>query len=548
MTQNEPSPTTPKPTPINIQWNNIKILANNQSDYICTSWYNREKPSCYTVSLGDPTAETFGVIKLIGNNKLRKRLLGFLTVISWGAAVIYDRCATHNTEENARGFFLNRLTTGIVYADRKGFWSMGMLFLPSSLRVGQVLSQRLLWEVGGAVGLIPKWDNHQHLYQTRNTSRVMKSLLKDVMDPWDCEIDSTLFQCVRELTWYLLYENMMTSDDKDLLQAWLSDLEATGYREPKRVNLELHCPRTLPATSGLMRPPLLSTSQSDTSNISVTMTSLCPQLKYSSSATSVITDIALIITFNSDKFYHNLPLLEAIHRRYFAYVIYCGPRQDRFKAKLIESIASSNILYIEGIKEGWYYMWECLTLTSKFNLDVRGYLQIGDDTLLNSWNIADLPRDRIWMPSHGRLDRRDAENLQGGWFWWKHDFSQKAVNRAMDTVVRIHNNEPGNNHVSKFVKTYTINSGDMSHVYQRSCDVMYIPSKMADQFRYLAAIFRKERVIVELTFPTLAHGLAHNADIYMIQGEILWDNDSISTHQEDLLLKDNNSMRPTVND
>ncbi|XP_071110679.1 uncharacterized protein [Haliotis cracherodii] len=399
---------------------------------------------------------------------------------------------------------------------------MGMMFLPSSLGVGQVLSQRLLWEVGGAVGLIPKWDNHQHLYQTRNTSRVMKSLLKDVMDPWDCEMDSTLFQCVRELTWYLLDQNMMTSDDKDLLQAWLSDLEATGYREPKRVNLELHCARTLTATSGLMRPPLLSTSQSDISNLSATMVSLCPQLMYSSSATSVITDIALIITFNSDKFYHNLPLLEAIHRRYFAYVIYCGPRQDRFKAKLIESIASSNILYIEGIKEGWYHMWECLTLTSKFNLDVRGYLQIGDDTLLNSWNIADLPRDRIWMPSHGHLDRRDAENVQDGWVWWKHDFGQKAVNRAMDTVVRIHNNEPGNNHVSKFVKTYTVNCGDMSHVYHSSCDVMYIPSKMADQFRYLAAIFRKERVNVELTFPTLAHGLVRSADIYMIQGEILW--------------------------
>ncbi|XP_046570729.1 uncharacterized protein LOC124278983 [Haliotis rubra] len=396
-----------------------------------------------------------------------------------------------------------------------------MLFLPSGFGVGQALSQRLLWEVGGVVGLIPKWDSHQQfLNRTTNTPRVIKPLLKDVMGPWDCKTDSTMFQCVRELSGYLLDHNVMTTEDRELIQAWLADLEVAGYKEPNRYNHKFHCQSTSIATSGLIRPVLISAIQPPTSDLSTVMKPLCPQLKYLSSPAPVITDIALIITFNSEKFYDNLPLLEAIHRPYFAHIIYCGPRQDRFKSKLIASVALSNILFIEGIKEGWHFMWECLTLTSKFNLNVRGYLQIGDDTLLNSWNIADLPRDRIWIVNHGQLFRRDEETNR--WVWWKRVSGQKAVNRALDTMVRINSKEPGNTHVSNFLKTYTANVGDIGHVYQASCDLMYIPSKMADQFRYLAAIFRRERVIVELTYPTLAHGLAPSADIYMIQGEILW--------------------------
>ncbi|XP_067665274.1 uncharacterized protein [Haliotis asinina] len=584
-------------------WKVLIVVDDNASIPACS-----RKQSCFTVSLGDPAAQSYDVIKVINDHRLRQRALGFLTVISRGADVIYDRCAVYNQEDNVQGYFLNHPTHGIVYVDRKGylnrhklfqstntnyanqrllrycaqdnlspliqqkvgpilpgnlnpqtsahlqslkqvynrlptvflpnhvyteledvptlyhkegFWSMLMLFLPSGFWVGQALSQRLLWEVGGVVGLIPKWDSYQQfLNRTTNTSRVLKSLLKDVVDPWDCKIGSTVFQCIRELSRHLLDHTVMTSEDRGLIQAWLTDLELAGYKEPKKANHEFHCHGTLIANSGLIRPLLISASQPPTSDLSTVISTLCPQLKYSTLPAPVITDVALIITFNSDKFYGNLPLLEAIHRRYFAHIIYCGPRQDRFKAKLTASIASSNILFIEGLKEGWHFMWECLTLTSKFNLNVRGYLQIGDDTLLNSWNIADLPRDRIWIVHHGQLIRRDEE--RNGWVWWKRASGQKAVNRALDTVVRTNSKEPGNIHVSNFLKTYTANVGDIGHVYHASSDLVYIPSKMADQFTYLADIFRRERVIVELTYPTLIHGLAPSAGIYVIQGKILW--------------------------
>ncbi|XP_067665264.1 uncharacterized protein [Haliotis asinina] len=473
---------------LRMTWSSEKPLRFNGTGHHNKGRGTDRKQSCFTVSLGDPAAQTYDVIK------------------------VYNRLPTV--------FLPNHVYTELedvpTLYHKEGFWSMLMLFLPSGFWMGQALSQRLLWEVGGVVGLIPKWDSYQQfLNRTTNTSRVLKSLLKDVVDPWDCKIGSTAFQCIRELSRHLLDHTVMTSEDRGLIQAWLTDLEVAGYKEPKRANHEFHCQSTLIATSGLIRPLLISAGQPSTSDLSTVINTLCPQLMYSDSPAPVITDVALIITFNSDKFYGNLPLLEAIHRRYFAHIIYCGPRQDRFKAKLTASIASSNILFIEGLKEGWHFMWECLTLTSKFNLNVRGYLQIGDDTLLNSWNIADLPRDRIWIVHHGQLIRRDEE--RNGWVWWKRASGQKAVNRALDTVVRTNSKEPGNIHVSNFLKTYTANVGDISHVYQASSDLMYIPSKMADQFRYLADVFRRERVIVELTYPTLIHGLAPSADIYVIQ-------------------------------
>ena len=67
---------------------------------------------------------------------------------------------------------------------------------------------------------------------------------------------------------------------------------------------------------------------------------------------------------------------------------------------------------------------------------MKGYLHIGDDTLLNTWNMLNASRDSLLMPPQGSIFR--AEDVQyPRWMWWNLRNGRYIFLRAMAGLERI---------------------------------------------------------------------------------------------------------------
>ncbi|GFS27766.1 hypothetical protein ElyMa_005302100 [Elysia marginata] len=89
-----------------------------------------------------------------------------------------------------------------------------------------------------------------------------------------------------------------------------------------------------------------------------------------------------------------------------------------------------HVTYIDGGwsgSNGWHTIYRCLTLVMKMRLPVKGYLQIGEDVLLNSRSVASLPRDKVWILDH--FSRRNVSVPEDTykWYHWSMPWGRQAL-------------------------------------------------------------------------------------------------------------------------
>ena len=126
-------------------------------------------------------------------------------------------------------------------------------------------------------------------------------------------------------------------------------------------------------------------------------------------------DLVLIVVFNRPQYvWPNMAFLETAHRPFFKHIVYCVTHVDPLSREPRHE-AWYHVILLEGLSDSWYLMYGCVTSVMQMRLaGVRGYLMIGDDTLLNTWNFLHLPRDVILQHQSGQvLNAADAK--VGGW-------------------------------------------------------------------------------------------------------------------------------------
>ncbi|XP_046556627.1 probable glycosyltransferase STELLO1 [Haliotis rubra] len=396
------------------------------------------------------------------------------------------------------------LSTHVNVFRYDAFWA---LFLRDTGN-GDMIIQRLLWEITGHIGIYPSSTSERTGTTINKPVNVPPALLS-----WKCIPGLKILECLENVMTTMAEELQVTVQDLYLINKWISELKSIKYRPPQRDGRAAQPLKK--AALGIAGTQLDRTSVNSQSRKQLQQ--LCPTsvIRFPK---QVIDDIALIITFNVGKFYSNINILEAMYRPYFATIIYCGPNLTKFK-KHIRVLTTPYFIFIEAFKRGWYFMFECTVEAMKLNIGVKGFLQIGDDTLINPWNINTQPRDKIWLHTGFNMANASLEELVPRWGFWKYKPNMLAV---IDEIKNMSEFKPKSSFESRFLLNYRNNSQNFTYFFIQSADFMYMPMAFKHNYTIMANLLLKHTVMVEIGFVNVAFGLQMWENIHFVKNGSLY--------------------------
>ncbi|XP_048245450.1 uncharacterized protein LOC124119944 [Haliotis rufescens] len=389
------------------------------------------------------------------------------------------------------------------------FWALPLL----DVDIGDLIVQRFVWELDGMVGIHPV-----PVSSLRNQRRfVMRRMwIADLLRSWKCTVNSDLLYCLGNVINRIGSERLVPLKNVVWLTEWISELRKNSYDIPARQFRQRTLNRA--TTIGLLKTPLANSLFNKFAYRY--LKELCPgaDIRF---PLKIIDDIALIITFNVPRFYKNIQSLEAMYRPYFPNIIYCGPKLKAFK-KFVSNFTTGHFLYVEAFKRGWYYMYECTVEAMKLNLDVKGFLQIGDDTLINPWNLYSQPRDKIWLLNSFRRANASLDELKPRWGWWSK--VKPRIQAVLNEIRNIaeHGSERGLEY--RFLQNFQNISRNFTNLFIQTCDFMYTPATFKDNFTSMANLLLKHKVMIEIGFANIALGLQRWQNIHFVTDGGLWGN------------------------
>ena len=258
----------------------------------------------------------------------------------------------------------------------------------------------------------------------------------------------------------------------------------------------------------------------------------------------VIDDIMLVIVLNYESVFKVVPLLEFIHRPVFSHITYCGPNLKHFVAFAVD-LGLNYVTYVEGLEPStkWHNLYMCVARAMELNTGVKGYLHIGDDVMLNTWNVWSLDRDRMWIP--GGFTKQDIQkpgHLIHDYHWLK-PWGREALLRVFQELRNLssqadsdHTKNKSENSTMRtdlpknammahdFLNNYDRNLGQR-FVLKRAIDLFYIPKKLKDKYIFATQMFKQYNCYVELAIPAIHLGLVQKSDVIYVEGASLWRND-----------------------
>ncbi|XP_070185371.1 uncharacterized protein [Littorina saxatilis] len=254
--------------------------------------------------------------------------------------------------------------------------------------------------------------------------------LAEVLNAWKCNHTQRFFPCFNDLATFLLKEECIDQYESNLLVSWIRVLRELGAIEPKKVRTPWRGVRktsevrvALGNFQARLESGGASWQQSLKQHLVSSLETGCNRsdlFPVDQWRNPFISDIALVVVFNSNSyFWHNLPVLETLHRPFFKHIFYCVPDVGQLLStkNSNQQALAKGLSFVEGFSDSWYLFYECVASVVQMNIPgVRGYLHMGDDTLLNTWNMVNASRDTL-LNSGGRI--RSAEEAKfGGWVWW----------------------------------------------------------------------------------------------------------------------------------
>ncbi|KAI7991947.1 putative glycosyltransferase STELLO1 [Camellia lanceoleosa] len=236
------------------------------------------------------------------------------------------------------------------------FWGL-MLPVSVSTMASDVLrgywAQRLLWEIGGYVVVYPptvhRYDRIEaYPFSEEKDLHVNVGRLINFLVSWRSG-KHRLFEKILELSYAMAEEGFWTERDVKFTAAWLQDLLAVRYQQPRLMSLELDRPRAN-IGHGDRKGRILG--------------ALC---LYCSAV-----DLLSVLLWNGDCFYGRI-----------------------FKTLVILAEQKNADLVVE---EGHFdHLYKHLpTIFNRFT-SAEGFLFLQDDTILNYWNLLQADKTKLWI-------------------------------------------------------------------------------------------------------------------------------------------------------
>ncbi|XP_059651885.1 probable glycosyltransferase STELLO1 [Cornus florida] len=298
------------------------------------------------------------------------------------------------------------------------FWGL-MLPVSVSTMASDVLrgywAQRLLWEIGGFVAVYPptvhRYDSIEaYPFSEEKDLHVNVGRLIKFLVSWRSE-KHRLFKKILELSYSMAEEGFWTEKDVKFTAAWLQDLLAVGYQQPRLMAIELDrqkaaighgdlkefVPRKLPSVH-------LGVQESETVNYEVGNLIRCRKN---------FGNVVLIMFVNGP-----------VERTALEWRLLYG---RIFKTVIILSVQADADLAVEQsqLDQAYKYLPK---IFDRFT-SAEGFLFLQDDTILNYWNLLQADKSKLWITNKVPMSHTTISSTRNNslWFSKQADMVKKVV-------------------------------------------------------------------------------------------------------------------------
>ena len=354
-------------------------------------------------------------------------------------------------------------------------------------------SQRLLWDIGGLLAFATAT-----VEQHRNVHNILLDFfdeadlydkagkLVDFLAAWQSTA-ATVPQRMVELADAMAAAEFWGMQDVALMKAWVTDLDAAGYKFPSVIQTASLQPE-FTQTEGNKQPAYLFR-----------------QLWQQHS------DITLVVMFNRayEGFESIAKLLHHIYKPAFGQVIFTG--------QAVPEGLPDDLLWVPCVDTSHgELMHKCLghvmeTYPRTQSNVAGGYLMIGDDTVLDLCALPSLNISKIWLADGHKIQANIDIHTVQDWHWHRPLNGGKALRLELyDAMMTLSGSARSAAEEQGLYKgNLTKQTAFYSFTYT---DFVYIPKHFAAEFIYLAYHFSEHPVHHEVAIPTIARLLIEGLD------------------------------------
>ncbi|KAL6555399.1 sugar transporter-like protein [Orobanche gracilis] len=337
------------------------------------------------------------------------------------------------------------------------FWGL-MLPVSISTMASDILrgywAQRLLWEIGGYVVVYPptahRYDRIEgYPFSEEKDLHVNVGRLVNFLVAWRSNNKHRLFEKILELSYVMAEEGFWTEKDVHFTAAWLQDLLAVGYQQPRLMSLEFDRPRANIGHGDKKEfvPQKLPSVHLGVEEIG-----------------TVNYEIGNLIRWRKN--FGNVVL-----------VMFCGGPVERtalewrllygriFKTVIILSEEKNIDLAVEEGRLDYVYKY----LPKFFDryTSAEGFLFLKDNTVLNYWNLLQADKSKLWITNKVSKSWTSVSITNNSDWFAKQSV---MVNKVVDTMP------------AHFQVNYKESVKDEQSLIICDSEVFYIPRHLAPDF------------------------------------------------------------------
>ncbi|ESO85050.1 hypothetical protein LOTGIDRAFT_235923 [Lottia gigantea] len=409
------------------------------------------------------------------------------------------------------------------------FWALAPVDM-QYYTVWSMMIEKLLEELASEVGFMaPRKARSLVRYEQMNTQKILE--ITTVLNQWICLPGAPFFKCIELLSYHMTTAGQFPDEASGMIKNFIKTLTRVGYKEPARVFPNLPRPFVPPLNQIIYWPAARVDRSLSKMNMSIAPmcvggTGTCQEVgRTNGGKIPTYDNLLLVVVFNRPGHYGVVDYLERMYRPFFPQMIYCGHDMNNFLS--IYNLLNKKLSFIEVDFNLGQYGYECLQKAMQMNFDVDGYIHLSDDVLLNVWNVAELPKDKLWFQKNMRIAHFIMHVVPDIWkhpHWgpWTTVYGRTAAKAAIASLINLSYLET---RAKEFMFMLSTNVGGFDRVYYEASDIFYVPKRFAQDFIYFASVFDAAHVHLEIAVPTIFNGLDLNENIVTMNGSYLWYQD-----------------------
>ncbi|XVE75611.1 hypothetical protein DITRI_Ditri12bG0107000 [Diplodiscus trichospermus] len=389
------------------------------------------------------------------------------------------------------------------------FWAL-MLPVSVSTMASDILrgywGQRLLWEIGGYVAMYPptvhRYDRIEaYPFSEEKDLHVNVGRLIKFLVSWRSS-KHRLFEKILDLSYVMAEEGFWTEQDLKFTAAWLQDLLAVGYQQPRLMSLELDRPRANIGHGDRkdfipQKLPSVHLAVEETGTVSSEIGNL---IRWRKNFGNIV-----LIMFCSSPVERTALEWRLLYGRIFKTVV------------ILSAQKNSDLAVEEGQLDQIYK--QLPKIFDRFSI-AEGFLFLEDDTILNYWNLLQADKTKLWI----------ADKVSMSWTTTSASGNSDWYSKQVDMVKKVVGTMPVHFQVNY---KETVKS-DQSLTICGS-EIFYIPRRFVSDFVDLVNLVGHleihQKVVIPMFF--LSIDLPQNFDSVlsaMVYKQELPSSNSSSTH------------------